>query len=692
MLKARISLVVTFGLLLTLLIAQAIAGCAEGQPQAPADVDAGVMTTKEPTDPSPSKPAAEDSGKPKPSNPDEADVPEVTSIAPNKATVGSVGPSIIVSGNNFAPRSIVQLDGAPLATSFVSATELRATIPGSKLTAVGTLRVSVGTAPPGGGASKELPFNVENPAPQVTSLTPLSVLAGAGATQLEVNGSAFVSGAKIVFGMTDLTTTLVSSSSLKATIPATLLATSGSVPVTVVNPAPGGGTSTPISFTISNPSATIQNINPVAAFVGSAAFELTVNGGGFVQGSAVLFNGTALTTTFVGSTKLKATVGASSLTAAGDFPIAVQNPPPGGGVSAPVVFKVQYPAPTISSLSPSSVAAGTGPTEVTITGIGFFVTSQVTFDGAPAATTLLDSTHVKATLTASQVATAGTISVRVVNPAPGGGTSSALPFTMMNGVPSITSLTPGSVTVGSPNTTVTLYGTNFLPSSTVTSNGVNVSTGYISGGQLTIVVPANQLLNAGNVAIVVTNPSPGGGTSQTATLTVGCDTSGTNVLLSSLGATYSLSTNLASGTGLMSRWGNAGSCTTAPLYTDVLQPGRYTIVQNMTGAPVTLSAWADCTADGKQGDAYLTFYRRPTIPANDNDRLGCAFVVSEGTNGAGGYASPESGASAYCPGLTKANGGGLQLGVCEKAVVHIQAYDYTSTTFTPPPVVRVRAE
>ena len=46
----------------------------------------------------------------------------------------------------------------------------------------------------------------------------------------------------------------------------------------------------------------------------------------------------------------------------------------------------------------------------------------------------------------------------------------------------------------------------------------------------------------------------------------------------------------------------------------------------------------------------------------------------------------------YCPGLTKANGGGLALGVCEKAVVRIQPYSMTDPTFTPPPQIRMRPE
>lgn len=667
------------------LAALAFGGCAEDAPPPLADADAGTTTIAEPTDP-----ISDVEGAQKPKDPDEASAPEVDAIAPNEATVGSVGPSIVVSGNNFVPRSIVQLDGAPLATSFVSGTELRATIPSSKLAIVSTLRVSVGTAPPGGGASDEVTFAVVNPEPKLTALAPLSVLAGAGGAELTVSGAEFVQGAKIVFGTTDIATTFVSSSKLTAAIPPDLLTTSGSVPVVVVNPSPGGGSSPSIAFTISNPSATIQSINPSAAFVGSAAFEMTVSGSGFVSGSAVVFNGTPLSTTSPGAGKLKAKVPASSLTAAGDFPIAVQNPPPGGGVSAPVVFKVQYPTPSVTSVAPSTVAAGSSPREIVVTGVGFFVTSQITIDNAPVATKFVDSTHVKATLSAAQLASAASLSVRVVNPAPGGGTSAALPFVVTNGVPSITSLTPSTVVAGSADTIVVIHGTGFVSTSSVKSNGQAVASTYVSGGQLKATIPSNHLLNPGSVVITVSTPAPGGGTSQGAPLAVGCDTTGVNVALGPIGTTTTTNTNFSS-SALMSRWATAGSCTTAPLYTDLLQPGRYVVVQNTAGVPVTLSAWADCsTVNG--GDAFLTFYRRPTIPANDDERLGCAFVVAEGTNGVGGYASPESGGSGFCPGLTKANGGGLPLGVCEKAVVHIQPYDNASATFQAPPRLRLRPE
>jgi len=106
---------------------------------------------------------------------------------------------------------------------------------------------------------------------------------------------------------------------------------------------------------------------------------------------------------------------------------------------------------------------------------------------------------------------------------------------------------------------------------------------------------------------------------------------------------------------------------------------------------VTLSAWAVC-ADGKQDDAFLTFYRRPTPPANDNERLACTGQISEGTAWAAGYSSPEAGASSFCPGLTKANGGGITLAVCEKVVVHMQPYFASNATYPPPPTLRLKPE
>lgn len=756
--------------------------CSTSSPNAQgddSDASTASTATPEPTSPPPDSTTPE-AGPPVPADPDEALPPTVDSVNPSRATVGSVGPAIVVVGNNFVPRSIVQLDGAPLATTFVSDSELRATIPTPKLTMVGTLRISVGTSAPGGGASKELAFQVENPVASVTQLSPLSVVTGAAATELHVFGSKFVTGAKIVVSGTDLATTFVSDSELVGTLASSVFATSASLPVKVRNPSPGGGDSNDIVFTVANPDAGLDGINPQGAFVGSASLDMTIHGAGFVGNSTVLFNGASLKTTFVDTKTLTATVPSSLLGAAGDFPVTVNNPPPGGGVSKPSVFRIEYPAPSATALSPQTVARFSGATDVVVSGIGFFPTSQITFDGSPAATTYVDATHLKATLDSTQLINAKSVSVRVVNTPPGGGTSSALPLVIANPSPSLTtvaplsvpsgssdtdvtltgsgfvpestvtsngltvattymdathlkatfdhtllskaqtfslrvvnptpgggssstlsfavtnpgpaiaSLAPSSVSAGAPDTLVTLTGSGFVPESSITSNAVALSTTYVDGSHLSVTIPSGQLVNPGSVSIRVSNPGPGGGASNVASLVIGCDTSGVDVPLGAVGTLTTLQTNFAAATKLPV-FASASACTTSSIYNSPLEPARSWVVQNTTNSTVTLSAWADCTNDNK-GDAFLTFYRRPTPPTSTSDRLVCEGAIAEGVNGNPGFSSPDSGGSMWCPGLTKANGGGLVLSACEKAVVHIQAYDDKSTTQTMPPVVKVKPE
>ncbi len=71
---------------------------------------------------------------------------------------------------------------------------------------------------------------------------------------------------------------------------------------------------------------------------GSATFTLTVNGEGFASNAVVKWNGTALTTTFVKSSKLTASVPAADLVTAGTATVTVEN---GSGVSSnPAHFAV----------------------------------------------------------------------------------------------------------------------------------------------------------------------------------------------------------------------------------------------------------------------------------------------------------------------------------------------------------------
>ena len=74
----------------------------------------------------------------------------------------------------------------------------------------------------------------------------------------------------------------------------------------------------------------------------------------------------------------------------------------------------------------------------------------------------------------------------MTNPTPGGGTSSAVTFTVNNPAPTLTSLSPTSATAGAAAQTLTLTGTNFVATSTVTYNAVAHTATFVSSTQLTI--------------------------------------------------------------------------------------------------------------------------------------------------------------------------------------------------------------
>src|SRR6266481_7383292 len=209
-----------------------------------------------------------------------------------------------------------------------------------------------------------------------------------------------------------------------------------SVTISATN-AGGTGTAT-LVITINNPVPTITSISPTSATAGGAQFTLTVNGTNFVSGSTVNWNGTALTTTFVSSIKLTAIVPAANVATAGTASITVVNPPPAGGTSNSVTFTINNPVPTTTSISPTCTTAGSADFTLTVNGTNFVSSSTVNWNGAPLATSFVSSTQLTATVPASLVATAGTASITVVNPSPGGGTSNAQTFTI-SAAPVITS-------------------------------------------------------------------------------------------------------------------------------------------------------------------------------------------------------------------------------------------------------------
>src|ERR1700682_6086333 len=142
-----------------------------------------------------------------------------------------------------------------------------------------------------------------------------------------------------------------------------------------------------------------------------------------------------------------------------------------GGGSPGSIPPSSNPVPSIASLSPSSATVGGQAQTLTIQGSNFLSNSTVTYNGQPHTPTFMSSMQLNISLSASDQATGGNYAIIVSNPAPGGGQSNSANFTVNNPQPSVASVSPSVLAAGSPDTTITVAGANFVEKSTVSLNG-----------------------------------------------------------------------------------------------------------------------------------------------------------------------------------------------------------------------------
>jgi len=137
-----------------------------------------------------------------------------------------------------------------------------------------------------------------------------------------------------------------------------------------------------------NGAPSITSLSPSSTGAGGADFPLTVNGTGFITSSAVEWNGSARTTTFISATQLQAQISASDITTGGTATVTVANP--GGGTSRGVPFTINSNAGLlITSLDPPTSLAGDQLTDLTVNGTGFVSGSIVQWDGIARPTTFI---------------------------------------------------------------------------------------------------------------------------------------------------------------------------------------------------------------------------------------------------------------------------------------------------------------
>jgi hypothetical protein len=333
------------------------------------------------------------------------------------------------------------------------------------------------------------------PVPQITTLSPATALAGAATIPLTISGSGFVApttigatpepGSTVTWAgvgpaPTVLTPTSILPGSISVNIPTVLLAATGNFTLLVTNPSPVS--SNTHVFTVT-PSITALSVSSHTATVGP--FPLTVTGTGFVNGSVVRMNGTALPTNFVSGASLTTTVPPAAV--AGPEVFTVLNPDGTVSPASTASTLTIVAPPTVTSLNPSSATAGGPALPLAVNGSNYLAGFAIFFNGVALPTTLSGGA-LDATVPAALLATPNNVPVWVQTN--DGYVTQAVSFTIAAATPPLQLVNFSPLTsgvAGAPYTTrITATGgtgaVTFALAGGVLPNGLQLSSGGVLSG------------------------------------------------------------------------------------------------------------------------------------------------------------------------------------------------------------------
>lgn len=174
--------------------------------------------------------------------------PQIKQLLPQTATAGSAALALFVEGESFANGATLLWNGEPRESGFLSEQYLTTLISSSELLQPGVVTVSV--VNPGLDAAPSPPqyFTIKSPQPGITSLNPVSNVAGGPAFNLTLHGAEFFKGATVLWNGQARPTTFLNSAQLRAAISAEDIANPHNVKVSVLNPTPTAHASPTLNF------------------------------------------------------------------------------------------------------------------------------------------------------------------------------------------------------------------------------------------------------------------------------------------------------------------------------------------------------------------------------------------------------------------------------------------------------------
>jgi hypothetical protein len=256
-----------------------------------------------------------------------------------------------IFGANFTRDSKVQVNGQTVTTSFLDAGRLSAQIPGSMLTGLRSVSITVVSAD--GISSAAIALAVCEP----IGVSSTGVATGDTNAIVTIRGTGFQPGSRVCMKRDDGQEATVDPISLtlteiRAQIPPSLLDRTSTIRVCVVPPSGPPSSSVPVPV---NPAPRLTALSRLSAPVGGGAFTLTATGTNLLDGSTLFWNSTSLVTQSGGG-QLIGAVPASLLTMPGTASISATGP--GGSRTNILAFEVTLPAlPAVNYTGPATSAS-----------------------------------------------------------------------------------------------------------------------------------------------------------------------------------------------------------------------------------------------------------------------------------------------------------------------------------------------
>jgi len=441
-----------------------------------------------------------------------------------------------VSGQSFMPTAKVT---APIgsgitvgATSFESSTLLVAEV--SIASTAPEMSDTLTVTNPGGQSSSCTTCFAVSDTPQIGYVAPSQLTADTANQDLYIYGSDFIPGTTVSFpvgsGITVDSTRYESPGQVIANVDVAASAPIQQDTITMTNPigaTPAGSCTTCFSVVSQSSVISVSEVYPYSLPDGASYQDLTIYGTAFVPGATVTVPAksdiTVNSTSFESSTELIASISIATSAPERSASVTVTDPTSGSPSATCTGCLVISDTPEIdyvesnNSFGGESLPPGARNQDIYIGGQDFMPGADVTFPKASGVS--VNTVHyenpglIVANVNVSAKAPVAAATVAVTNPTGKQRVTSCSTCFAVSNIPAVYGAEPSSLSVGTANQDLDIYGSDYMPGATVsfpTGSGITInSTRYESPGNIIANITVSPSAPQQTDEITVTNKASG---------------------------------------------------------------------------------------------------------------------------------------------------------------------------------------